>query len=294
MIDNARDLKMNTTKLIRAFAVGLGVLGLAAWSATYADSISVTGTSGTTYPGNNTGQGSANKGREIYSATVANDANNLYITLALNPAGNATTQGGFDYLMAITSGNPSAGGDTSANATTHGNAYDRTISIDSGFGGMTDMIGIYTPNSSSPYSFGFNDWVYTGSANSWTQMNNYATGVTIVNGSGGNPTELTLTAPLSDFTNLNWTAGSTFDFDFDSTGTGAGQTAYGDLALSGPVQGGIYYVNGLASTNSGTYSATYQFNETVLDQYTVVPEPSTLALVGLSGLSLMLIRRRRK
>ena len=223
---------------------------LAAFSA-QADSIAVSGTSGTTYPGNDCGQGSANKGREIYSATISNDANNLYISLALCPLGNATSQGGFDYLMPITSGNPSAGGDSLAN--TNGNPYLRAVSVDSGFGGMTDMIGIYTPNGSSPYSFGFNDWVYTGST--WTQMNNYATGVTIVNGSGGNPTVLTLTAPLADFTNLNFTAGSTFDFDFDSTGTGAGQTAYGDLALPGPVQGGAAYTNGVAITPTDEFES---------------------------------------
>ena len=162
---------------------------------------------------------------------------------------------------------------------------------------MTDMIGIYTANKSSPYSFGFNDWTFTGGA--WTQVNTYATGVTIVNGSGGNPTVLTLTAPLSDFPNLTLTPGSTFDFDIDSTGTGAGQTAYGDLALSGPVQGGTYYVNGTSMTGSGTYSSTYQFNETTLDQYTIaaVPEPGTLTfggLGGLAGLSLMIFRRVRK
>jgi len=288
---------MNTRNLIKGFAVGLAVMSFAVYSATYADTISVTGTSGTTYPGNDIGQGSANKGREIYSATIANDANNLYITLALNPNGNIQTQGAFDYLMAITSGNPSAGGDTSANISTLGNAYDRAISIDSGFGGMTDMIGLFGAGGSgsvaSPYtSYGFNDWVFTGS--SWTQMNIYATGGAIVNGVSNNPTSISFTVPLSDFTNLNWTAGSTFDFDFDSTGTGPGQTAYGDLALSGPVQGGTYYTNGTSVSASGTYSATAQFNETVLDQYTVVPEPATLALVGLSGLSLMLLRHRRK
>src|ERR1700689_3163436 len=104
------EIKMKTRNLIKGFAVGLAVMSFAVYSATYADTISVTGTSGTTYPGNDTGQGSANKGREIYSATIANDANNLYITLALNPNGNIKTQGAFDYLMAITSGNPSAGG----------------------------------------------------------------------------------------------------------------------------------------------------------------------------------------
>ncbi len=288
---------MKTGNLIRQFAVRLGVLSLVACSAAYADSISVTGTSGTTYPGNNYGQGSANKGREVYSATIANDANNLYITLALNPLGNIKTQGAFDYIMPITSGNPSAGGDTSANTNTLGNAYDRTISIDSGFGGMTDMIGIYGAGGAgsvgSPYtSYGLNTWNFTGGV--WTQINNYATGGAIVNGVSNNPTSISFTVPLSDFPNLALTAGSTFDFDFDSTGTGTGQTAYGDLVLPGPVQGGIYYYNGsLAGTNSGTYSASYQFNETVLDQYTVVPEPATIGLVLVGLLGALAIRRRK-
>jgi hypothetical protein len=97
---------------------------------------------------------------------------------------------------------------------------------------------------------------------------------------------------LSD---LGLTAGSTFDFDIDATGNSGAQTAYGSL-VTGPVQSGVtYYHNGTAVTGSGTYSASYQFNETVLDQYTVAaaPEPGTLALAGLGGLSLMFFRRRK-
>ena len=89
---------------------------------------------------------------------------------------------------------------------------------------------------------------------------------------------------MSDFaSNLPLTPGATFDFDIDSTGTSGNQTAYDSLALQVPVQ-------------SGTYSGTYQFNETVLDQYTVqaVPEPTTLALAGVSALSLLSFIRRRK
>jgi hypothetical protein len=276
---------MKSSKLYKGFAVGLGVLGFAVYSAT-CQTIHQSGGSGTTYTDVlGDGQGSSNKGRDLSSVTVANDANNLYITLNLNPAGNIETQGAFDYVVAITSGNPSAGGDTSASAD-FGNPWDRAISIDPSFGGMTDWIGVFgaggAGSASSPFtSYGFNDSVYSGGA--WTQIENVASGEPITSQpSTSTPNAITLTVPLSDFSNLTLTSGSTFDFDVMSTGTGAGQTAYDSLVVQGPIQ--------------ATYSSTAQFNETTLDQYTIgsVPEPGTLALAGLSGLSLLWFRRQRK
>jgi hypothetical protein len=271
---------MKINILFKGSIIGLGVLGLAVNSA-MCDSINQTGTSGTTYTGNDDGQGSANLGREINSATIVNNASDLFITIALTPAANIQTEGDFDYVMDISTG---SGGDSTE--TTAGNPYGRDIDIDSGFGGMNYWIGAF-PSGSSPYgSFGFNDYAWSGSA--WSLIETVSSGQTISDEpSTSSPNEVTLTVPLSD---LGLTAGSSFDFDIDATGSSGAQTAYGALAISGPVQGGTYYNNGTAESASGTYSATYQFNETVLDQYTVaaVPEPANLALGGVACLSVFI------
>lgn len=278
------------------FGILFGVLAFTAISGT-AQTIYQSGTSGTTYTDAvGDAQGSSNPLRDLSFVTVANDANNLYFTIAINPTGNLTTGGAFNYIIGITTGNASAGGDTSASAD-HGNPYSRAISIDSSFGGMTDFIGIFGAPSNggstaTPYtSYGFNDYVYgtpgsTGiTLGAWTKVETVASGEPLSDQpSTSVPNEITITVPMSDFAaNLSLTPGTTFDFDVDSTGTSAGQTAYDSLALQTPVQ-------------SGTYSSTYQFDETTLDKYTVasVPEPATLTLAGLSALSLLALRRPRK
>jgi hypothetical protein len=279
-------------KKFKGFAVCVGVLALAV-SSGICGTIFQSGGAGTTYTDTlGDGQGSANLLRDISSATVSNDTHNLYITLAINPGGNLANGGNFNYIMGITTGNPTAGGDTSANGTTHGNAYNRAISFDSSFGGMTDMIGIFGAGGSgiatNPFtSYGFNDFVF-GTPGSGTPSGIWTNIETVLSGQpmnlAGGTNAVTITVPLGDFSaNLSLTPGTTFDFDIMSTGTSAGQTAYDSLAHQGPIQ-------------SGTFNGTAQYNATVLDQYTItgVPEPATLALAGLGGLSLTLLRRARK
>jgi hypothetical protein len=278
------------------FGVAFGALAFVAYSGT-AQTIYQSGTSGTTYTDElGDQQGSANALRDLSFVTVANDANNLYFTLGINPSGNLATGGSFNYIIGITTGNPAAGGDTSA-ATDHGNPYSRAISFDSSFGGMTDFIGIFGApsgggSSGTPFtSYGFNDYVYGTPASTgitlgaWTKVETVASGEPLSDQPAtSTPNEITVTVPMSDFAaNLSLTSGTTFDFDVDSTGTSAGQTAYDSLAVQGPIQ-------------SGTYSSTYQFDELTLDKYTVAaaPEPATLSLAGLSGLSLFVFRRLRK
>jgi len=251
----------------------LGALGIAVGSAGAATYTDVLGD----------GQGSANLLRDISSATINNDANNFYITINLNPSANIATGGSFNYAIGITSG---AGGDTSANATTHGNPYGRAISIDSSLGGMTDWIGIFGAGGAgsvaSPFtSYGFNDyaWNTNGSSLTWSKINQVASGQPI---SGTPPSSISLTVPMSDFaSNLSLTPGTTFSFDILSTGTSGNQTAYDSLVVQGPIQ-------------SGTFNGTAQFNDTMLFSYTIVavPEPGTLALFGI-GVASFIVRRRR-
>jgi hypothetical protein len=234
--------------------------------------------------------GSTNLLRDLWGATITNDAVDLIVTLQFNPAANMASGGAFNYGIGITTGNPNAGGDLQTNATTHGNPYNRTISIDSSLGGMTDWVGIFGAGGSgsgaSPYtSYGYNDYFWVPSTSSppgaWSKFSTVASGQPLFNGSGSNDSTITVTVPMSDFSNLSLTPGTTFDFDIYSTGTGAGQTAYDSLADQSPT--------------NGTNSPTTQYNGTVLDSYTIqqVPEPAALGLLAFGGVGLMKRRARK-
>jgi len=151
---------------------------------------------------------------------------------------------------------------------------------------MTDWIGIFGAGGSgttaSPFtSYGFNDyaWNTNGTSMTWSKINQVNSGMAM----NASSNAVTVSVPLSDFaSNFPLTPGTTFDFDIYSTGTSAGQTAYDSLVVQGNIQ--------------ATFSATAQYNGSVLDSYTItaVPEPTTVALSCLGGFSLLLLWRQRK
>jgi len=274
---------------IKKLVGGFSVLALAICAAS-GQTINQSGGPGTTFTDVlGDGQGSGNLLRDVSFLTINNTATSFIFTLGINPGGNLATGGQFNYIIGITTG-AGAGGDSTQ--TTAGNPYGRDIDFSSTFGGMTDFIGIFGAPSGggsagTPYtSYGYNDYVYgtpgsTGvTLGSWLKIGNVASGEPLSDQpSTSIPNEITVTVPFSDFSdNLSITSGTVIDFDLMSTGTGT-STAYDSLADQSPVQ-------------SGTFSNTYQDNETVLDQYTV-PEPGILAFAGLGATALLGLRRRK-
>jgi fibronectin-binding autotransporter adhesin len=230
--------------------------------------------------------GSSNAARDIWSASIDDDGTDLYITINDNPAANLATSA-FNYGIGLTTGVAGAGGDTSANAATHGNAYIRTISIDPSLGGMMDWLGLFGAGGSgttgSPFTgYAFNDYTFgtpgsTKPAGVWTNINTVGSGVPFNKQTnafsppgGTTNSSITFAVPVADFaSNLPLTPGSTFKFDIYSTGTSAGQTAYDSLADQSPTNNG----GQVAAAN------TPQYNGTVLDSYTMNVTPAPLSLV---------------
>jgi hypothetical protein len=159
------------------------------------------------------------------------------------------------YMVGIDS---TAGGDTA------GNGWGRPISMSSGM------------------DFWLGSWVDGGNGMELRNWDGAAWQLQAASYNANLPTptkdtsSVTLTVPLAY---LGLSAGSTFTFDVYSSGGGGGDSAVdaaGNLAVSIANWGDAY--------NSGT---------NVLS-YTVVPEPASVTLLGLAGLAVLGIVRRRK
>jgi hypothetical protein len=148
------------------------------------------------------------------------------------------------------------GGDTSAT----GNGWIRPISISSG---MDYWIGSWVDGGG-----GRQVWKYTGT---WGQLNQVAPLATIQQFS------VTLTADLAD---LGLADGSVIKFDVYSGGGGGGDSA--NDASSNPLQ----------STNN--WGGPYDSGNNLSTYTVVVPEPTTVGLLGIPALAGLLRRRTAK
>jgi hypothetical protein len=225
--------------------------------------------SATVYPGPGTSLGSSlADGAGISSVQVTNDNNNITFTINSSKPMASYIFYGVELQIA---GQPV--GDTSLS----NNPYTApNIGISTGVNSLIDT-----------YGSGYDSYTWSGSWNH-TGGSSYAAG-------GTGDTFATITVPLS---NLGLSIGNSFLFDVVSSYTNpTGQAAYGALDSTGypaetngsytPYTPPVYYdsatdANSTFNTGASLYTVT------------AVPEPASMAVLGLSGVALLLRRRSAK
>ena len=206
-----------------------------------------------TYPDSTGEEFSGNAHLDISSVDVTNDATHL--TFKINLVGNPVTTQWGKYLIGI---------DSVAGGNTTGNGWGKPIAMSSG---MDFWVGSWV-------DFGSGFEIYQDNAGSWVREHATYDAVDPLATPVVDATSVTLTMPLSY---LDLSLGSTFNFDVYTSGGGGGDSA--NDASSNPAQS---IADWPGPYNSGAVVSSFQ----------VVPEPASVAALGMMALALG--RRRRR
>ena len=194
---------------------------------------------------------------DIVSLEVSQGLSDLVFQLTVN--GDISTTDWGNFMIGIATGN-SAG-------TTTGNGWVRPINLDSPVGGMNYFVGSWVNSGGGSQVWSYNgvSWGNTGAANSFAFTPGAQSVITYTIG----------------FSQLGLTGTETIYFDAYSSGGGGGDSAVD--ALSNP--------NVSITTWSQTYTSS---SGSGISSYTIVPEPSAIAMLGLGALVIGRVMRRRK
>lgn len=202
---------------------------------------------------------------DIVSMEVANTLADITFTLTVNGDISATDWGNF-MIGISTPGAPGA---------PTGNGWNRPINLSSANGYMNHWIGSWVNGGG-----GSQHWVYTGSGTEGGTGGNWGGPSALAGFSLNAGAQSTITYTLT-LASLGLGIGDTFYFDAYTSGSGGTDSAVD--ALSNP------------NVSITAWDQAYTSDDAVtgLSSYTVVPEPSSIALLGLGALLFGRLFRRR-